>query len=76
MKSAVQARLDPETHKALKQLTGDLGWSSSKVVREALRLLAATRRRQSQPKIVGLGQFASGVHDLGSNKDHLRGFGR
>ena len=76
MKSAVQARLDPETQKALRQLTGELGWTTSKVVREALRLLAATHRKPSRPKVIGLGQFDSGVDDLGSNKNRLRGFGR
>lgn len=70
----VQARLDAETEKTLVRLTEQLGLSPSMVVREGIRLLAA-----SQPKarmIVGLGEFASGISDLGSNKKHLKGFGQ
>jgi hypothetical protein len=51
-----------------------LGVSPSMVVREGIRLLAATQPKGR--KIAGLGKFSSGVPDLGSNKKHLRGFGR
>jgi hypothetical protein len=70
----VQARLDADTEKTLARLVDQLGVSPSIVVREGIRLLAA-----SQPKtrrIAGLGKFSSGISDLGSNKKHLRGFGR
>ena len=70
----VQARLDAATEKALARLVNRLGISPSIVVREGIRLLAA-----SQPKsrpIAGLGKFSSGTPDLGSNKNHLKGFGR
>jgi hypothetical protein len=58
----VQARLDR------------LGLSPSMVVREGIRLLAATQPKSR--KIAGLGKFSSGASDLGSNKKHLQGFGR
>jgi hypothetical protein len=58
----VQARLDR------------LGLSPSMVVREGIRLLAATQPESR--KIAGLGKFSSGASDLGSNKKHLQGFGR
>jgi hypothetical protein len=32
--------------------------------------------RQPKKKIVGLGKFRSGVRDLGSNKIHMKGFGK
>jgi hypothetical protein len=70
----VQARLDADTEKALTRLVDQLGVSPSMVVRQGIRLLAA-----SQPKIrkiAGLGKFSSGIPDLGSNKKHLRDFGR
>jgi hypothetical protein len=70
----VQARLDADTEKTLTRLVDQLGLSPSMVVREGIRLLAATGPKSR--KIVGLGQFSSGVSDLGSNKKHLRGFGR
>jgi hypothetical protein len=76
MPSTIQARLDESTEKALSQLVKRLGWSPSKVVREGLRLLAACHLGSGQRKIIGQGKFASGTPDLGSNKEHLQGFGR
>jgi len=76
MKSNVQARLDRSSQLALKELVRRLGWSPSRVVREGLRMLAACYGKPSTKRVIGIGQFASGVPDLGSNKKHLRGFGR
>jgi len=76
MPSTIQARLDESTQKMLAQLVKRLGWSPSKVVREGLRLLAACHLGNGHRKIIGQGKFASGIPDLGSNKEHLRGFGR
>jgi hypothetical protein len=70
----VQARLDADTQKTLARLVDQLGVSPSTVVREGIRLLAASQPKRR--KIVGLGKFSSGISDLGSNKQHLRGFGR
>jgi hypothetical protein len=70
----VQARLDANTEKTLARLVDQLGLSPSMVVREGIRLLAASQPKSR--KIIGLGRFASGVSDLGSNKKHLKGFGR
>ena len=39
MKGAVQARLDAASRRDLEQLVRSFGWSPSKVVREALRVL-------------------------------------
>jgi len=76
MKTNVQARLDSETQMALEGLVRRLDWSPSRVVREGVRLLAACYGTASKAKVVGMGRFASGVPDLGSNKKHLKGFGR
>jgi hypothetical protein len=70
----VQARLDANTEKTLARLVDQMGLSPSMVVREGIRLLAASQPKSR--KIVGLGKFSSRVPDLGSNKKHLRGFGR
>ncbi len=70
----VQARLDPDTDKTLARLARQMGLSPSMVVREGIRVLAASQPKNR--KIVGLGKFSSGIPDLGSNKKHLRGFGR
>jgi hypothetical protein len=70
----VQARLDADTGKTLTRLVNQLGMSPSMVLREGIRLLAASQPKSR--KIVGLGKFASGISDLGSNKKHLAGFGR
>jgi hypothetical protein len=69
----VQARLDANTEKTLARLVDQMGLSPSMVVREGIRLLAASQPKSR--KIVGLGKFSSGVPDLGSNKKHLKGFG-
>ncbi len=73
---SVQARLDEATERELDRLVRQLGWSSSRVVREAIRVLAASHPRPGRKRIMGLGQFDSGIPDLGSNKAHLEGFGR
>ena len=70
----VQARLDNDTEKTLSRLVDQLGLSPSMVVREGIRLLAASQPKSR--KIAGLGKFESGIPDLGSNKKHLQGFGR
>lgn len=75
-KITVQARLDEEATRDLEHLRRALGLSTSEVVREAVRRMAATHPRAPRPRMAGLGQFASGVPDLGSNKKHLKGFGR
>jgi len=75
MSSTVQARLDPATRKDLVRLAKTLHCSPSKVVREAVRRLAAAHPAPKHPKIIGLGRFSSGIRDLGSNKKHLKGFG-
>jgi len=76
MNSTVQARLDTESRRELERLSRRLGWSPSKVVREGIHLLAACHRTEGGKRIIGLGKFASGKTDLGSNKRHLEGFGR
>ncbi|HEY4362395.1 MAG TPA: hypothetical protein VGN17_15575 [Bryobacteraceae bacterium] len=45
-------------------------------MREGIRLLAASHPAPATPRIAGLGKFSSGLPDLGSNKKHLKGFGR
>lgn len=76
MSSTIQARLDEPSKKALAKLVKQTGWSPSKVVREGLRVLAACYPGNGPRKIIGLGKFASGIPDLGSNKEHMKGFGK
>jgi hypothetical protein len=76
MSQTVQARLDTESQKKLDRLVRRLGWSPSKVVREGIRLLDACQTRELPKRITGIGKFSSGIRDLGSNKSHLKGFGR
>lgn len=72
----VQARLDAATAAQLDEMRAQTGMTSSEILRRALAMFASTlpAYRKSR-KIVGLGRFASGVRDLGSNKRHLDGFG-
>lgn len=75
-KANVQARLDRQSRIALERLVRHPGWSPSHVVREGVNLLAACYAGPSVQRIIGVGRFASGLSDLGSNEKHRRGFGR
>jgi antitoxin component of RelBE/YafQ-DinJ toxin-antitoxin module len=77
MGTTVQARLDKETSAEMDAFLSRTGWSTSKAVREAIRLLIRGGGAAGRPfKIHGLGEFDSGITDLASNKKHLRGFGK
>jgi len=76
MRTAIQARLDDSSRKRLTLLVRELGWSPSRVVREGLRVLEASYLRKKKRGVIGLGKFSSGLHDLGSDKKHLHGFGK
>jgi len=75
VKTSVQARLSVDEERTLAHLGQSLGWSSSKIVREGLRLLAASHPAAGPRRIAGMGKFSSGKPDLGSNQKHLKGFG-
>jgi len=51
-------------------------WNDSRIVREGIKALGALAGPNRPRKIAGVERFRSGVPDLGSNKRHLRGFGR
>jgi hypothetical protein len=72
----VQARLDDETDRILKDLRRRTGLSDSELVRRGVRFLAELSQPAARVRVVGTGRFSSGVLDLGSNKAHLEGFGR
>ena len=76
MSRVAHVRLDDVGEAILDRLTRETGKSPSEIVREGLRLVAAATPTPGTPAIVGLGAFESGTADLGSNKAHLRGFGR
>jgi len=76
MRSTIQARLDSRSQASLKRLTRRLGWNSSRVVREGLRLLDACYGQATGGRVIGIGRIRSGIPDLGSNKKHLEGFGQ
>lgn len=71
----IHARLDEKSQELLEVLQKHWGDNTSEVIREALRVLAAVTPQAIEDKVVGLGQFSSGQPDLGSNKEHLKGFG-
>ena len=78
MKEIVHARLDEETRKVLRRLQRRHGWSDSDIVRLGIRALAESELPPADgiQRIQGVGKFASGRKDLGSNKKHLHDFGR
>jgi hypothetical protein len=76
MARTVHARIDRETELLLARLRRRTGLSESEILREGLKAVARDRLLDKGTRIVGLGQFASGEKDLGSNQRHLVGFGR
>jgi hypothetical protein len=76
MSRIIHARLDIETDRMLRQIERRLGWSDSKTIREGIRVLNGLLPQRRKKKIIGQGRFRSGIPDLGSNKDHMKGFGR
>jgi hypothetical protein len=76
MARIIHARLDSETEKMLREVERSLGWNDSEIVRAGIKMLRGVTLRRRSRAIVGLGKFPSGLTDLGSNKDHLKGFGR
>lgn len=75
MKASIQARLDEETQAALASVIKRNGWSTSRAVREGLRLLVQQQNGSAADHMIGIGMFASGVSDMGSNKKYLEGLG-
>ncbi len=76
MESKIQARLDRRSQIALERLVRRTGWSPSRVVREGVHLLAACYGAPPAKRVIGVGRFESGIPDLASNREHLKGFGR
>jgi hypothetical protein len=76
MASVIHARLDADSDSLRSELQKQLGWTDSQIVREGIKSLSALVRTGGKRKIIGLGKFASGIRDLGSNKKHLKGFGK
>jgi hypothetical protein len=76
MRSTIQITLDDRSRKRLALLVQELGWRPSRVVREGLGALEVSCLLRKKRVVIGMGEFASGVPDLGSNKSHLRKFGR
>lgn len=72
----VQARIDATTEAALARLRRQTGMSDSQLVRKGLELVSQSMKPVRARRIRGIGQFASGRSDLGSNKAHMSGFGR
>jgi hypothetical protein len=75
MKAMVQARLDEETLAALERLRRE-GLTTSEVIRKGIHLAAKEHPARPRLKVIGLGNYDSGIPDLASNKKHLANFGR
>ena len=70
----VHARLDANTERVLAELTRRTGLSESELLRRGL--LALSKPSSRRRRVIGMGKFTSRKADLGSNKQHLRGFGK
>ena len=76
MSAVIQARLDDETRAVLARLLKDKGLTASEIVRKGIHLVAREAQSSKPIKIIGLGEFDSGIPDLATNKKHLAGIGR
>ena len=76
MTRVIQARLDQKTARLLVRLRRQTGANDSEIVRRGISALSQALPQPRGRKVHGLGRFVSGLSDLGSNKDHLAGFGR
>jgi hypothetical protein len=76
MARIIHAQLDVETEKMLHEVERGLGWSDSEIVRAGIKMLRGVMLRRRSRPIVGIGRFPSVLSDLGSNKAHLKRFGR
>jgi len=66
MKTVI-ARLDSEASRDLAILAEDLGWTSSRIIRTAIHLLAESRRVGLVQKPVGLRKFNASIPKSGPN---------
>lgn len=76
----LHARLPDDATADLQRLQAATGKSVSAIVRDGIALLAQMTLGQDeqsarQPRLHGMASFASEMKDLGSNKQHLKGFG-
>ncbi len=72
----VIVKLTPEANRDLSNLSRDLGWSSSRVIRGALRLLAESRRGNVTPRAKGLRKFEPKVPGPGPTAKQREKFGQ
>lgn len=79
MAKTVTARIDNETEEALTKLVLMTHKTESQIVRDGIKLLAENKFQSGtkpKRKFYGLGAVDSGFTDLGSNKAHMKDFGR
>jgi hypothetical protein len=75
MAKMVHARLDDGSERTLARLRRATGLSDSEILRRGLRAFDLMQGGRGRRRIAGLGAFASGVPNLGSDRRHLAGFG-
>lgn len=72
----VQARLDQETQAALERLVQHHGWSTSKVIREGIRLVEKQHTPAARRELIGIGNYDSGLPNLATNRKFIEDFGQ
>ncbi len=79
--TTVTVKMPDDLHAALSRLSAHRGVSKSQLIRDVLAEVLATELREQRVGALevmrrGVGIVRSGCPDLGSNPDHLEGFGR
>ena len=75
MSTTIQARLDEETQAALDRLVRRHGWTTSKAVRESILHMDEQRAPKARRRLIGVGEYDSGIPDLATNKQYLEDIG-
>jgi hypothetical protein len=75
MGSSVQLRLDEETEAALKRIAHAEGWTDAETLRFCIHEVDRQRGAKRQRRMIGIGEFNSGIPDLATNKKYLEDLG-
>jgi hypothetical protein len=75
MGSSVQVRLDDETEAALKRIASAEGWTTSEALRFCIHQVDRQRGAKRRQRLIGIGEFDSGIPDLATNKKYLDDLG-
>lgn len=76
MSKIIEVELDDETNDLRTALKNRLGWTDTRIVREAIKALASVTPTSGRRNLTGVGEYDSGLGDLATNPEYLEGLGQ